>query len=165
MECAVFVDVTKDGVGKALFSLKKIDVRKKIFDFLPANIYSYEELKKTPAFDQDLYIQIGNNKYLGPSGQFDDYINHSCDPNTAVVLNGNWPFLISIKEIKKGDELTYDYSTTIADEWYTMNCSCHNLNCRKTIGSFERLPPEFKKKYIALGIIPEYLLKKEYSIA
>ena len=36
-------------------------------------------------------------------------INHSCNPNCEVVGKGLKLWIESIKDIKKGDELSYDY--------------------------------------------------------
>ena len=56
------------------------------------------------------------------------YINHSCDPNceTDIVRGKIW--ISAIKDIKKGEELSYDYG-------YDMNyledhpCRCGSKNC------------------------------------
>ena len=56
------------------------------------------------------------------------YINHSCDPNceTDIVRGKIW--ISAIKDIKKGEELSYDYG-------YDMHCfedhpcRCNSKNC------------------------------------
>lgn len=65
-------------------------------------------------------IQIGENKHiLDELGQF---TNHSCYP--SCVVTGNQ--LISIKEIKKGDSITFDYSKTEDFLASPFKCSCCN---------------------------------------
>src|SRR5688572_21878726 len=29
------------------------------------------------------HLQVGEEHYIGPSGALDDFVNHSCDPNTG----------------------------------------------------------------------------------
>jgi SET domain-containing protein len=102
---------------------------------------------------EDHTLQIGPDKYIGPSGGIDDFVNHSCEPNAGLKLFGDALWLISITWILAGEELTFDYSTTIYDndDW-TMNCHCGSRNCRCIIGQFRHLSFETRKKYQQLGI-------------
>ena len=56
------------------------------------------------------------------------YINHSCDPNceTDIIRGKIW--INAIKDIKKGEELTYDYGY---DMHYFEDhpCRCNSKNC------------------------------------
>lgn len=108
----------------------------------------------TPADDR--YIQIGPTTLMGPSGEFDDYINHSCEPNSGVrKINNEW-WLVAIKNIEVGQEITWDYSTTMYNDDWQMNCDCKAAHCRKIIKEYKTLPNKIKKKYEMLGIVPEY---------
>jgi uncharacterized protein len=117
-------------------------------DFIPKNNYV------------DHYLQIGKGKYLGPSGDIDDFVNHSCEPNTGVIFEGSRIFLKVIKDINIGDEIFFDYSTTVNEDDWSMECSCKSLNCRKIIADFKYLPSYIKHKYIELNIVPEYAMEK-----
>lgn len=67
-------------------------------------------------------------------------VNHSCDPNCGVGYDGaNWTF-IAFKDIKEGDELTYDYSMSnfIIDNF--PSCLCGSPKCRREIKGFRNLP-------------------------
>lgn len=62
------------------------------------------------------------------------FINHSCEPNcySRVVqsLSGVKHIVIfSLRDIKKGEELTYDYKFPI--ENIKIPCSCGSRKCRK----------------------------------
>ena len=65
----------------------------------------------------------------------------------------------SIKDIKKGEEITWDYSTTMDEDKWEMDCVCQSKNCRKRIKDFKYLPKEIQQKYIKLGIVPDYILE------
>ncbi len=58
------------------------------------------------------------------------YINHSCDPNCEVDIIDGKIWISSIKNIKKGDELSYDYGYEFDKEDYTDHkCECGAKNC------------------------------------
>lgn len=111
--------------------------------------------------NQDYILQIGKEIYIGRSGNLDDYINHSCNPNCYVYSIGTRAFLYTINAIPKNTEITYDYSVTSTNEEndWSMDCKCKSYNCRKKISGFKYLPDEVKLKYKTLGIIPKFLLK------
>lgn len=78
--------------------------------------------------DPDIYLEVYPGIYIGPSRNESDYINHSCDPNCIMVNK----ILFAIKDIKTGEQITYDYSNFIYDDWY-MDCLCGSENCKGRI--------------------------------
>ena len=56
------------------------------------------------------------------------YINHSCDPHceTDIIRDKIW--INAIKDIKKGEELTYDYGYDM-DCYEDHPCRCDSKNC------------------------------------
>ncbi len=44
------------------------------------------------------------------------YFNHSCDPNCESTQKGTQVFIVATREIKKGEELTYDYGEEYVNE-------------------------------------------------
>ncbi|KAL3981725.1 SET domain family protein [Acanthocheilonema viteae] len=85
-------------------------------------------------------IQLTNDFYVDARnyGNIARSFNHSCEPNTkvdAVVVDGIYRLKIStIKNIKQGEELTFDYDTEIIEDLVGMECFCGSTNCRRTIG-------------------------------
>ncbi|KAG6467322.1 hypothetical protein ZIOFF_074879 [Zingiber officinale] len=65
------------------------------------------------------------------------FINHSCQPNTEMqkwTIDGEIRIgIFATRDIKKGEELTYDYKFVQfgADQ----NCYCGSVGCRKKLGS------------------------------
>ncbi len=58
------------------------------------------------------------------------YINHSCDPNCEVDIIKNRIWISSIKKIKKGQELSYDYGYSFDKEDYKDHtCKCGSKKC------------------------------------
>ena len=80
-----------------------------------------------------VYIFELNNKYdIDGSPHYNKarYINHSCDPNCEVEVNNDKIWISSIKNIKKGDELSYDYGYTFdKDDFRDHICKCGSKNC------------------------------------
>lgn len=116
----------------------------------------------------DRYVQIGLDTFLGPSGEIDDLINHSCDPNAGLKFTTSGILLIAIKDINVGDEIAWDYSTTMFENEWKMCCDCKTKICRKIIGDFMLLDRGTQAKYAALGVVPsyiqDYMKSPEYSV-
>ena len=73
------------------------------------------------------------------------FINHSCDPNCEVDIDNNEIWISSIKNIKKGTELSYDYGYEFDKEDYKDHiCNCGSKNCIGYIISSDDWP-KFEK--------------------
>ena len=58
------------------------------------------------------------------------YINHSCEPNCEVNIKKNKIWISSIKKIKKGQELSYDYGYPFnKDDYKDHPCKCGSKKC------------------------------------
>ena len=58
------------------------------------------------------------------------YINHSCSPNCEVDIIKNEIWISSIKKIKKGEELNYDYGYPFDEDDYSDHiCKCNTNKC------------------------------------
>jgi SET domain-containing protein len=57
------------------------------------------------------------------------YINHACRPNCYVVIEGKHIWIRASREIRKGEELTYDYNT---DGVAGIPCRCRP-GCKRII--------------------------------
>lgn len=97
------------------------------------------------------WFGLGHNRWINPRNTPFKYLNHSCDPNSAIIGR---KVLIARRDIKKGEELTVDYSMTDTDPFLAMMCRCGSRYCRKTITSIERIPPQAFKRH--LPYIPRF---------
>jgi SET domain-containing protein len=66
------------------------------------------------------------------------YINHSCDPNCETEEVDGRVWIMSLRSIAPGEELTYDYNLFDGDE-DDARCYCGAGNCRKTMYSPEEI--------------------------
>jgi len=144
--------------GKSVVANRDFKKNEHIIE-LRGKLFTYKQLPTPYEEVVDHYTQIGSDLYLGPSGDLDDFVNHSCNPNSGVKITNNKVELIAIKNIQKGQEITFDYSTTMDEDDWEMDCNCASNNCRKRIRDFRYLSKEIQKKYIKLGVVPEFILK------
>lgn len=115
-----------------------------------------EKVKKLPKTkDESLSIPtwfgVSRQVWLNPSKTLFRYLNHSCSPNVAIVGTKT---LMAMQDLKKGDEITIDYSMTDADPLWEMACECEAKDCRKTIRSIHFVPLEVFKRH--MPHIPKY---------
>jgi SET domain-containing protein len=65
------------------------------------------------------------------------FINHSCDPNCETDEIGGRIWIIALRDIEAGEELTYDYNLYDGAEGDESPCHCGTRNCRGTLFSEE----------------------------
>lgn len=89
------------------------------------------------------------------------YINHSCDGNVGYDKNGNF---VTIKNVKKDDELSYDYGLAVSDPGFKLYCKCRSEKCRKVITGNDWKNVEYRKKNYS-HMTPELkeLIEKTYK--
>jgi SET domain-containing protein len=104
-------------------------------------------------------LEIGEGKYFILSG-VSLLINHSCNPNCGIRGERE---LVALRDIKKGEELSYDYSTVVGsdkpwEEPWMMLCLCGARNCRRRIGNWETLPKKRLAYYLEENVLPGFVL-------
>ena len=63
------------------------------------------------------------------------FINHSCNPNCEADEIKGRVWIIAIRNIEPGEELTYDYNLYDGDLYDPSLCSCGAPNCRGSMYS------------------------------
>ena len=56
-------------------------------------------------------------------------INHSCNPNCEVVIDNNCLWISAIKNIKKNNELSYNYGYSYDTDYDEHICKCGSSRC------------------------------------
>ena len=110
---------------------------------------------------RDRFVQVSADQYMGPSGAIDDLVNHSCAPNAGLRFGDGGVFLLAIRDIAPGEEIAWDYSTTLTDRSWQMVCACGADDCRGVIGAFETLPPERQEWFRARNLVAPYLRRRD----
>jgi uncharacterized protein len=143
--------------GKGVFAKKRFGKGEWILNFR-GKIYRSHDKPRGLNSQHNHYLQIGEDLFLGPSRSADNFVNHSCHPNAGIKILAKAIQLIAIKNIRVGEEIRFDYSTTMFQDEWEMKCHCDARGCRKVIREFWRLDKRIRDKYIRLRIIPEYVL-------
>ena len=126
--------------NKGVFAVRDIKKGTRIFQYLGERIskeegdrrsdIQAENSRKNPE-KGEVYVFELNDKYDidGDVPENDaKYINHSCRPNCEVDIIKDEIWIISTEDIKKGEELTYDYSYDL-DYFSDCPCNCQADNC------------------------------------
>jgi SET domain-containing protein len=73
------------------------------------------------------------------------YLNHSCEGNVGFDIKSNF---ITIRPVKAGEELCYDYGLAEANPRFKLFCKCGSKKCRKIIRGTDWKNPDFRKSNI-----------------
>lgn len=128
------------GKGLSLFANKRFKKGDRII-YLKGKLVNAAD--STPEAVQMSDNKFIDTKYLVP----EDFINHSCLPNTKLDTEKRW--FIAIKNISKNKEITFNYLTT---EWdmkkygADFKCVCGSKNCFGHIKGFKYLSRAEKLK-------------------
>tara|TARA_A100001015_G_C14820556_1_gene644515 strand:- start:462 stop:947 length:486 start_codon:yes stop_codon:yes gene_type:complete len=128
--------------GAGVFACKNIKKDTKVIEYIGEKITkkegdkrSAERIKKylNKKNEGSVYIFELNNKYdIDGSPLYNNarYINHSCNPNCEVDIIDNQIWIISLKKIKSGEELNYDYGYPFdKDDYKDHICKCGSEQC------------------------------------
>ena len=137
---------------RGLCAAKNIKIGTRIIEYI-GKIISNKEVDKNPKFDnsKDIYL-FDLNSRLSLDGDYNwntaRLINHSCNPNCEVEGKGLKLWITAIKDIKEGEELSYDYGFRYDSDYKQFPCKCRSKNCVGYIvreGSRWRINKKFKK--------------------
>jgi SET domain-containing protein len=114
----------------------------------------------THELTDDLFaLQIDHDRWLCSHGdQLDDCINHSCEPNTGFLCGET--VLFALRDIAPGEEISFDYATSIAEPGWTLECACGSPGCRKLIVPWGEMPTSFRDRMRPAAL--QYLRKVIY---
>ncbi len=126
--------IKKSNIDKrGLYASKNIKAGVKIIDYV-GKLISKKETKQNSKFDnsKDIYLFDINKKWdLDGDWSFNTarLINHSCNPNCEVFGTGLKVWVYAIRDIKKSEELTYDYGFGFDEGYKDFPCKCRSKNC------------------------------------
>ena len=121
----------------------------------PVTAAEYPSVCQKSGLTLDDPLQIQTNLFLILEAS-SKAINHSCDPNVCIREESS---VYARRNIKKGEEITYDYSTTVGlNEHWQMPCCCGSTQCRGQIGNIATLPKEILNGYVKENALPRFIL-------
>lgn len=117
---------------------------------MKGKLFFREYRKRSDYRGEENFVPVTPKLWIDPKPPL-RYINHSCNPNTGFKTPRR---VYALRNIKKGEELTLDYSTIEFVDFWDMPCNCGSRNCRKIIRSIQFLPLGVFKSY--LPYIPRF---------
>ena len=126
--------VKKSKIDKnGLYAICDIKKGTKIIEY-KGKIITAKQSETNPKFDNGKAIYLFNiNKRFDLDGDFKfntaRLINHSCDPNCEVFGEGMKIWIYAMKNIKRGEELSYDYGFSFDEDFKNYPCRCRSKNC------------------------------------
>ena len=147
--------------GRGLFAVSNIKKGMQVIEYIGDKVSKKEgdkradkQIKKAQKYKNNgmVYVFELNKKYDIDGGVLRNYarfINHSCDPNCEVEITDNRIWISSIKRIKKGTELTYNYGYPFDSDFEEHICKCDTKKCVGYILSdddWPKLKKELRKK-------------------
>ncbi|MBW2976092.1 SET domain-containing protein [Candidatus Woesearchaeota archaeon] len=146
--------------GRGVFAKEDISKGERLAIF-GGCVMRIDELKNLPEDAQDHPMQIEERFVFGTRElESADFFNHSCNPNSGFK---GQIFLVAMGDIKKGEEITFDYAMVVSesvgsDIIFKMSCNCGSQNCRKVVTESDWKLPELRRKY--KGYFSQYLQEK-----
>ena len=119
--------------NRGLYANADIKDGTKIIEY-KGKIVTKKEVEENSKFDNDKAIYLFNlNTRYDLDGDFKyntaRLINHSCNPNCEVAGVGLKVWVYAIRDIKKGEELSYDYGFGYDEFYKDFPCRCGSKNC------------------------------------
>ena len=116
-------ELRRTATGLGFFALKPIPKGKRIIEYtgpyLPNEVVDQRDGK---------YFFEVNSKWSidgSPRNNMARYINHSCRPNSEALISGRRVWIWSRRNIKAGEEITYDYGKDYFEDIIKpMGCRC-----------------------------------------
>jgi SET domain-containing protein len=150
-----FYEVRKSGVhGYGGFAKQDLKKGTRITEYLGDRISHKEADQRYEDHDESdnhTFLFIVNQRTVidaGVGGNNARFINHQCDPNCTSVIEDSRVWIETIRAVKKGEELGYNYEIgrekndpENVDEIYA--CRCGSPKCRGTM-----LSPPTRAEYL-----------------
>lgn len=116
--------------GRGVYADESIKEETKIIEYTGEKITGKEGDRRSEIDKKLTYIFMLNDEYDidgNVNGNDARLINHSCSPNSYIDIIDDHIWIISERDIVKGEELTYDY---VFDADELEECICGSKTCR-----------------------------------
>lgn len=129
--------------GRGVFAKRPIRKGIRVIEYTGPIISTKEADKVGNTIDEHghshtMLFTVDDDRVIdGTRGGDAKYINHSCSPNCEAVQDGDQIFIESLRPIKKGEEITYEYHLVVEGKITDKvkkeyECFCGSPNCRHT---------------------------------
>jgi uncharacterized protein len=133
--CAYRVRAAESKIHRwGLYADQNIPANRKVMEYRGEKIGPSEALRRTAT----PYLFVLDEHWTldgGVGGSGAELVNHSCQPNLISRIMKGHIIYMSLRAIRKGEELTIDYNYDHTDE--AMRCRCGTPGCRGLINRYE----------------------------
>lgn len=145
------VYVSESRFGRGVFAARQIRAGEVILEFAGPLVHADEQAAL--GTDEQYLLQLDQRLFVLPE-QPARYVNHSCGPNAGLKQDR---VLAALHDIATHEEITFDYSTSMEHDPWTMECACGSPQCRGRIDAFSTLAPTLKAHYLRLGVVQRFI--------
>lgn len=144
--------------GYGAYARKKIRNKKRIIEYVGPKITKKEAADAISKNLNEYVFTLNDDVDIDGSVDWNiaRYINHSCDPNCESDIIEDRVWIIAIRSIKEGEELTYNYGYDLED-FETRLCGCGAKKCVGYMVSAE----DFEKVRAMVELEKEVAKKKK----
>ena len=143
------ITVRQSGIhGTGVYAAEPIAKGTRIIEYAGEKIPTLEGTKREEASPQHTFIFTLNDEWYIDArfgGNDSRFINHSCNPNTEADIENDRIWIVALRDITEGEELTYDYSFDPDDD--PAPCVCGAASCRGQINRFAEAELNLEKDY------------------
>lgn len=123
----VFKDSAIHGMGG--FARRPLRAGERVIEYLGEKISKAESLRRCEMnnqyiFSLDVETDLDGNFPRNPAR----WLNHSCAPNCEAVLEAGRIWIVALREIQPGEEITFNYNYDLED-YRDHPCRCGAENC------------------------------------
>ena len=131
--------------GLGLFAKKKIPKGTRLLEYEGTRVERTQIVNDAINGLTNMIYVMGLNETLVIDGERNGndarFINHHCSPNCEVYFINDTPFIYAMEEIRKDEELTFDYHLNLISEATLTSlektelfpCHCGSPVCRGTL--------------------------------
>lgn len=132
---SLFVVRDTERTGLGLFARQRLAAGERAFEIEgPERVW--RSVNDDDALANPNWICIGEHRWIDAVGAA-RFLNHSCEPNLAFREPREF---VTLRAIKPGEELTFDYSLTEDEALWRMECRCGARSCRSVVRAIQFLP-------------------------
>lgn len=119
--------------GLGLFATRAIKKRVRVAEYKGPRL-TVKEAEKAEARGNRYLFEVNSRWTIDGKARSNiaRYFNHSCNPNMDCTIRGGRVFLYTLRAIKPGEELTFDYGTDyLKNVIGKSNCRCSRCRRRR----------------------------------
>jgi len=125
--------IGRSNTGFGLFATRPIKKKKRIMEYI-GPILDYETAQRAENRGNRYLFEVSKHRTIDGTPRYNvaRYANHSCNPNAEPIVWRGRVFIKSLRNIKPGEEIVYDYGVDyLRNVIGRSNCRCSRCRRRR----------------------------------